>query len=264
DIVTLDDGESTEDEVEVGWINDQIENDAEQLFSVLIKNMKKFKPSKRPLNRQTIYQMLSISDYVSYCNNPKCNSNDSSNDNFYSGSYNGSGGDSDGDSYNSSGGDFDGDFSVPSNSYDGNLDHDFNSDFNKTDIFIRYTMAIENKLKIEDKHLTPGHKLRLKAVQYYLQLLDKGYAKLEASQIIADLFNRGKWFSHCVKSWFKAFINYNDVPKINHGKHFKGSSIIDDENVQLKVAVYLRQHKFDITVNNFRDYVTNEIYLSLA
>ncbi|CAG8626854.1 14094_t:CDS:2 [Funneliformis caledonium] len=177
-----------EDEVEVGWIDDQIENDAEH------------------------------------------------------GSYNGSGDDSDGGSYNSSGSNFDGDFSVLSNSYDDNLDHDFNSDFNKTDIFIRYTMAIENKLKIEDKHLTSGHKLRLKAIQYYLQLLNKGHAK----------------------SWSKVFINYNDVPKINHGKQFKGSSIIDDENVQLKVTVYLRQHKFDIIVNNFCDYVTNEILPSIG
>ena len=109
-----------------------------------------------------------------------------------------------------------------------------------------------------------GHKLRFKAVQYYTQLFDKGHAKLEASQIVADLFNWGKWFSRCVRSWSKAFINYGDVPKINHGEHFKGSSIIDDENVQLKVASYLRQHKFDITVNNFCDYVVNEILPSIG
>ncbi|CAG8767480.1 11348_t:CDS:2, partial [Funneliformis caledonium] len=106
------DGENTEDEVEVRWINDQIENDAEQLF----QKLKALEDQKK--NGQTIYQMLSIRDYVSYRNNPKCNSNDSSNDNFYSDSYNSSGGDSDGGSYNSSGGDFDGDFGIPSNSYD--------------------------------------------------------------------------------------------------------------------------------------------------
>ena len=50
---------------------------------------------------------------------------------------------------------------------------------------------IENKLKLESKYLTPGYKLRLIAIQHYLQLLNKGHVKLEASQIVANLLNRG-------------------------------------------------------------------------
>src|SRR5277367_2203818 len=44
---SAEDEDSTEDEVE--WIDDQIDNEAEQLFSVLINNMKELKPYKRPL-----------------------------------------------------------------------------------------------------------------------------------------------------------------------------------------------------------------------
>src|ERR1044072_7840478 len=47
DILSLDDGDSTEDEIE--WIDDQIENEAEHLFSVLMENMKILNLSKRPL-----------------------------------------------------------------------------------------------------------------------------------------------------------------------------------------------------------------------
>ncbi|RHZ51240.1 hypothetical protein Glove_481g69 [Diversispora epigaea] len=110
----------------------------------------------------------------------------------------------------------------------------------------------------------PGHKLRLKAVQHYLQLLNKGHAKLEASQVVADLLNRGKWFSRCIRSWSKAFILYNDVSKNNHGLHLKGSSIIEDKDIQLKITSYLRQNKFNININNFCDYIAKEILSSIG
>ncbi|CAG8686046.1 1734_t:CDS:2, partial [Funneliformis caledonium] len=42
-----------------------------------------------------------------------------------------------------------------------------------------------------------------------------------------------------------------------------GSSILDDEDVQLKVTSYLQQHKFNTTVHNFRDYISNEILPSV-
>ena len=93
---------------------------------------------------------------------------------------------------------------------------------------------IENKLKLESEHLTPGYKLRLIAVQHYLQLLNKGYAKLKASQTVADLLNRGIWFARYIRNWTKSFIEYGDVSNSNCKKHFKESSIINDEDVQLK------------------------------
>ena len=72
------------------------------------------------------------------------------------------------------------------------------------------------------------------------------------------------WFAHCVRSWAKAFKNYDDVPKINHGQHLKGSSILDDDDIQLKIASHLRQHKFDISVNSFCDFISEEILPSVG
>src|SRR5688572_11666407 len=71
---------------------------------------------------------------------------------------------------------------------------DINNNNNNNDNFASFINQIDNKLKV-DNQLTPGHKMRLKAIQYYFQLLDKGRAKLEASQIIAELLNRGIWFA---------------------------------------------------------------------
>ena len=57
--------------------------------------------------------------------------------------------------------------------------------------------------------------MRLKAVQYYFQLLSKRHAKLKASQTVAELLNHEVWFARCVRSWAKTFKNYGDVPKSN-------------------------------------------------
>ena len=62
--------------------------------------------------------------------------------------------------------------------------------------------------------------------------------KLEASQIVADLLNQGIWFAHCIISWTKAFIKYGDIPNSNREKYLR-KSIIDDEDIQLKVTSYL-------------------------
>jgi virulence-associated protein VapD len=68
---------------------------------------------------------------------------------------------------------------------------------------------IESKLTSEN--LTPDHKIRFKAVQHFLQLRKKGYSKIKASEVISDLMGKGKWFAKCVRSWSKAFIEYDDM-----------------------------------------------------
>ena len=70
---------------------------------------------------------------------------------------------------------------------------------------------------------------------------------------------KGKWFARCVRSWSKAFIEYGDIPKCRCGEHLVGTSILEDEDVKLKINSYLRENKFDITISKFRDYVSDEI-----
>ena len=124
-----------------------------------------------------------------------------------------------------------------------------------------YSSLAINKieLKLSAENLSPGYRVRLKAVQKYLNLRNKGYAKIEASEIVSDLMGKGKWFSRCIRSWSKTFLEYGDVPKFRHGQHLIGSSILDDEDVRSKISSYLRINKFKITNSKFCDYVSDEI-----
>ncbi len=124
-----------------------------------------------------------------------------------------------------------------------------------------YSSLAINKieLKLSAENLSPGYRVCLKAVQKYLSLRNKGYAKIEASEIVSDLMKKGKWFSRCIRSWSKTFLEYGDVPKSRHGQHLIGSSILDDEDVRSKIISYLRINKFDITNSKFCDYVSDEI-----
>jgi hypothetical protein len=286
---TSDSDEEVNIDDEIGWTD---ADEAEQLFSVLAKNMKALKKSKRPLvnignsrttkyrkkikaienrkkNGQTLFQLLKNQD-----NSDDDNLGDSSFGSFGSGSSDRfSSGISSGNSFSGVG--FSGDNSSHNNNFSSvrssgevSLGDDniigSNSNNAKNTQLNTLINVIEDKLKIENNHLTPGYKLRLIAVQHYLQLLNKGHAKLEASQIVADLLNKGIWFARCVRSWAKEYIEYGDVPHSNRGKHLRESSILDDEDVQLKVASYLQQHKFDTTVHSFCDYIANEVLPSVG
>jgi len=263
-ILCSDDGDSTEDEIE--WIDDQIENEAEHLFSVLMENMKTLNLSKRPLTYLKNSRTTKYRKKIEALENRK--KNGQTLHQLLSGSSGGSGGDSvsnSGGGFGASSGGSSGGGSGGGSSSGLGGNSNINSIKNKPIKNIQALIdTIGNKLKFENEHLTPGHQIRLKAIQHYLQLLNKGHTKLNASQVVADLFNRGKWFARCVRSWVKSFIIYGDIPQSNRGKHFKGSSILNDEDIQLKVTSYLRQHKFDVTVTSFCDYISNEILPSIG
>src|SRR3954464_4938815 len=94
---------------------------------------------------------------------------------------------------------------------------DYDSDVEKYDVAIEeleetlktgkkitpeYDVAIE---ELEEtlktgKKITPDYKLRLKSVQFYYKLLKKGKPKITASEIVADVLDRGQWFAKCVRS----------------------------------------------------------------
>ncbi|CAB5357762.1 unnamed protein product [Rhizophagus irregularis] len=129
-ILNSDDDESTDEEIE--RVDNQIENEAEQFFSVLMKNMETLKFSKRPLkNGQTLIQLLSKEKSQETSDSEETQNND----------------------------------------------EEINKkNANKSMKYVTFINQIETKLKTENQQLTSGHKMRLKAVQYYFQLLSKGHA----------------------------------------------------------------------------------------
>ncbi|CAG8715719.1 1511_t:CDS:2 [Rhizophagus irregularis] len=131
------------------------------------------------------------------------------------------------------------------------------SDKSNNQLLDEYILKIENKLKT-DKKITPGQKVRYKAVQYFFQLQKSGHRKLESARIITQLLNRGEWFSKCVQTWTKSYALYNNIPQIGRSK-YPGKSLIDDEDIWLKISSYLRKVKHNVTIQSFCDYVSSEI-----
>ncbi|CAB4432860.1 unnamed protein product [Rhizophagus irregularis] len=136
------------------------------------------------------------------------------------------------------------------------------SDESNNQLLDEYILKIENKLKT-DKKITSGQKVRYKAVQYFFQLQKSSHRKLESARIVAQLLNRGEWFSKCVRTWAKSYALYDNIPQIGHGK-YPGKSLLDDEDVWLKISSYLRKVKHNVTIQSFCDYVSSEILPSLG
>lgn len=137
---------------------------------------------------------------------------------------------------------------------------DYDSDVEKYDVAIE---KLEETLKT-GKKITPDYKLRLKSVQFYYKLLKKGKPKITASEIVADVLDRGQWFAKCVRSWGKAYFITNQIPRSNRGQHFCKSSFLYDENVKAKIISYLRSNKFNVTVSCLSKFIEDEIIPSLG
>ncbi|CAJ0825212.1 16269_t:CDS:2 [Entrophospora sp. SA101] len=120
---------------------------------------------------------------------------------------------------------------------------------------------IEIKLD-ESFDIAKSYNLRLKALQHYFQLLKRNHKKFEAANLVSKILNKGPWFSKCIRSWGKSFIEYGDISYKKRGKHLRGSII--DEDVQIKISSFLRKEKFNVTVNNFKEFIAKDIFPSIG
>lgn len=111
----------------------------------------------------------------------------------------------------------------------------------------------------ESSKIANGYKLRLKALQYYFQLLKRDYKKINAANSVADFLNKGPWFAKCIRNWAKSFIESGDISYKKRGENLRGS-IIDDEDIQIKILSFLRKEKFNITISKFVEFVSNELF----
>ena len=75
---------------------------------------------------------------------------------------------------------------------------------------------------------------------------------------------KGPWFARCLRLWSRMLQNGETIPFSKRGKHCKVKSLLDDEDIQMQIASYLREKKFEFYVADFVDYVTNTIFPSLG
>ncbi|PKY59599.1 hypothetical protein RhiirA4_430523 [Rhizophagus irregularis] len=218
----------------------------ESLFQILVDNMKNLKPSKRPLtyhgnsDRTKRRKRKSIREAIK--------ANGQTLDKFFTLNK------SDDEREEGNGDD--------EREGNGDDEKEKGSDESNNQLLDEYILKIENKLKT-DKKITSGQKVRYKAVQYFFQLQKSSHRKLESARIVAQLLNRGEWFSKCVRTWAKSYALYDNIPQIGRGK-YPGKSLLDDEDVWLKISSYLRKVKHNVTIQSFCDYVSSEILPSLG
>ena len=80
------------------------------------------------------------------------------------------------------------------------------------EFFKRIISDIDSIIR-SDRNVSPGQRLRTEAVKHYLQLQQHGWSKIEASLLVVQLLNRGVWFARCIRSWGSAFIAFGNISK---------------------------------------------------
>jgi hypothetical protein len=97
----------------------------------------------------------------------------------------------------------------------------------------------------------------------YLRLINHNEPKIKASLSIAWQLNKGLYFARCLREWEKLVKNGETIPISKREKHCKIKSLLDNEDVQMQIATYLRENKFEFYVADFVDYVKNVVFPSL-
>ncbi|PKB95594.1 hypothetical protein RhiirA5_302831, partial [Rhizophagus irregularis] len=88
--------------------------------------------------------------------------------------------------------------------------------------------------------------------------------KIKTSLSIAQQLNKGPYFARCLREWEKLVKNGETIPISKREKHCKIKSLLDDEDVQMQIATYLHENKFEFYVADFVDYVKNVVFPSLG
>lgn len=228
----------------ISYFDEEFENNSESLFQLLINNMKNYK-AKRPLTYHGNSTRTQKRRKASTKEN--INKNGQTLDQFFILEKNSS--------------------KEMTQDNDSQSSETVSNELEIVDNFqkINYDYLLKDiEIKLDESFdIAKSYNLRLKALQYYFQLLKRNHKKFEAANLVSKILNKGPWFSKCIRSWGKSFIEYGDISYKKRGKHLRGS-IIDDEDVQIKISSFLRKEKFNVTVNNFKEFIAKDVFPSIG
>ncbi|CAG8821010.1 18814_t:CDS:2, partial [Racocetra persica] len=94
---------------------------------------------------------------------------------------------------------------------------------------------LERTLKKDDNQMDKGVRVRLQASLQYLRLRYQGQTRISASTMIASSLGWGDYKAQYIAAWAQNWIKWRKLPKENHGKFTKVSSLLDDERISMKV-----------------------------
>ena len=114
-----------------------------------------------------------------------------------------------------------------------------------------------------NKNLSKHTLFQLQQIKGYMILRQNGHNAMKASAFIAEVNNRGPYFARVIRQWTHYWIAHHIIPHFQQGCHIKVKSLLEDEDVELAVSSYLRQHKFTVTPMKLKDHWEKEIFLCL-
>lgn len=121
---------------------------------------------------------------------------------------------------------------------------------------------IEEQLR--SKTLQQSQRWRMAAILQYLRLLKFEKSRTQASLCVARQLGGNIYLSRRIRSWTFALKNGQEVPVSMRGKHIKVKSLLDDEDVRNEIIEYLRFSKFEFYTVDFVRYVSDVIFPKLG
>jgi len=126
-----------------------------------------------------------------------------------------------------------------------------------------HIVALDQYLK-DHKNLSSKIINCLIHLRSYMTLRRDGRGALEASKLVAETLDRGPYYAAVLRARAKDFINNRLIPVSKQGQHFKVRSLLEDEDVELAVAAYLREHKFQVTPTKLKEHLEKEVFPTLG
>jgi hypothetical protein len=123
--------------------------------------------------------------------------------------------------------------------------------------------ALKQVLKIT-KNISPHTQNRLQQIKSYMILRRNGWKAMKASLVLSETTNHGKYYARVLRAWANQWIKQRIIPHFRQGRHTKVKSLLEDEDIELFVSSYLREHEFTVTPDKLKAYLEAEVFPSLT
>lgn len=111
-----------------------------------------------------------------------------------------------------------------------------------------------------EENLTSAQKAILEALHLILCWLRIGKPELQARNEVCQMFGWSQYKARNLKFWLQQWIETRDLPTSLRGKHTKFKSLLNDEDVQEDIKLYLRQHPRKVSSLFLKTYLTHEYF----
>ena len=145
-----------------------------------------------------------------------------------------------------------------------NQESDDDKDFNKEYLLSDNELIKEIENKINDNRLPFGLKWKLTAVLQYLRLIKFNKSKIQASLSVARQLGRNTYLARSIREWTNVLKAGDSLPESFRGRHPKIKSLLEDEDIQAEIVLYLRENKFEFYIADFVNYVSDVILPKLG